>query len=56
MRRITAPALVTIENRLGDAEVPAEPVPTATSMAFPSVLSIPYGVEEIVPELAQVVA
>ena len=31
-------------------------LPTATSMAFPSPLSIPYGVDEIVPKLAQVVA
>ena len=31
-------------------------LPTATSMAFPSVLSVPYGVEELVPKLAQVVA
>ncbi len=31
-------------------------LPTATSMAFPSVLSVPYSVEQIVPELAEAVA
>jgi len=31
-------------------------LPTATSMAFPSVLSVPYGVEQIVPQLAEALA
>ncbi len=31
-------------------------LPTATSMAFPSVLSVPYSVEQIVPQLAEALA
>lgn len=31
-------------------------LPTATSMAFPSVLSVPYGVDQIVPKLAEAIA
>jgi ABC-type Fe3+-hydroxamate transport system substrate-binding protein len=38
-----------------DAFVPLD-IATATSMAFPSVLSVPYSVEQIVPRLAEAVA
>jgi ABC-type Fe3+-hydroxamate transport system substrate-binding protein len=44
----------TMFRRLDGAWIPLD-LPPATSMAFPSLLSIPYALDELVPRLAEAV-